>query len=175
MEGNDHLKTGVGLRDIAEDDLLVFFEHQRQPDANQMAAFPARDREGFMSHWRRILADGSIVKKAVLFQGDLAGNIVCFEQADERQVGYWIGQAFWGKGIASEALLQFLEVVQQRPLFAHVAKQNVGSIRVLEKSGFTRIGENPVTDAPGAEPVEELVFKLDSHRSSPEPRNHGGT
>ena len=35
----------VLLRDVEEDDLTIFFEHQRDPVANEMAAFAARDRD----------------------------------------------------------------------------------------------------------------------------------
>jgi len=155
------LNTEVKLRDVAERDLSVLFEHQRQPDANQMAAFPARDRDSFMEHWSRILADQSIIKRAIVFEGELAGNIVSFEQAGERQIGYWIGQEFWGKGIATEALRLFLATVRERPLYAHVAKQNIGSIRVLEKCGFTLSGENNVNDSPYGAEVEEFTFELE--------------
>ncbi len=69
--------------------------------------------------------------------------------------GYWIGREYWGKGIASAALADFLDVVEDRPLHARVAKHNAGSIRVLEKCGFARCGEND----------EELVFRLDASAS----------
>ena len=144
-----------------EGDLSVLFEHQRQPDANQMAAFPARDRESFMEHWGKILADQLVIKKAVFFEGELAGNIVSFEQGGERQIGYWIGQEFWGKGIATEALGLFLEMVRERPLYAHVAKKNIGSIRVLEKCGFSLSGENTMDDTPDGAEVEEFTFELE--------------
>jgi RimJ/RimL family protein N-acetyltransferase len=72
----------------------------------------------------------------------VAGNIVTFEQDGEREVGYWIGREYWGKGIATEALSQFLDHIEvHRPLYAVVAKHNVGSIRVLKKCGFTTVGE----------------------------------
>jgi hypothetical protein len=45
--------------------LLVFFEHQRDAEANQMAAFPARDRDAFMEHWAKILADEAVLQKAL--------------------------------------------------------------------------------------------------------------
>ena len=41
------------LRKVLDD---AFFEHQREPEANRMAAFPARDREAFDARWRRLLA-----------------------------------------------------------------------------------------------------------------------
>jgi len=45
------MTSDVILRDVIESDLPIFFEHQRQPEANRMAAFPARAREAFMAHW----------------------------------------------------------------------------------------------------------------------------
>ena len=41
------------LREVLVSDLDAFFEHQRDPEATRMAAFPARDREAFDAHWRR--------------------------------------------------------------------------------------------------------------------------
>jgi RimJ/RimL family protein N-acetyltransferase len=82
------------------------------------------------------------------------------EMEGEREVGYWLGREFWGRGIATEALSQFLGVVKTRPLFAHVAKHNHGSRRVLEKCGFKVIGEDKYT-IPANDVVEENVLKLD--------------
>jgi RimJ/RimL family protein N-acetyltransferase len=132
----------VLLRDVAEGDLPVFFEHQRDPEASRLAAFPPRDRDAFEAHWTKILDDESITKKTVLFDGHVAGNVVSFENCGEREVGYWIGREYWGKGLATEALSQFLGHMEvRRPLYAGVAKHNVASIRVLQKCGFTVIGE----------------------------------
>ena len=155
------MKAEVELRDIEVSDLPLLFEHQREPDANEMAEFPARDRDGFMEHWGKVLADRTILKKAVLFQGEVAGNIVSFEQGGERQIGYWIGQQFWGRGIATSALAMFLELVGERPLYAHVAKHNAGSIRVLEKCGFTLYGQQTVADVPDGSEMDEFIFKLE--------------
>ena len=41
---------GVLLRDVAEGDLPVFFEHQRNPVANRMADFPPRNWDAFVVH-----------------------------------------------------------------------------------------------------------------------------
>ncbi len=137
----------VVLRDVTEGDLAIFFEHQRDPVANRMADFPPRDRDAFRAHWTKILADESVAKKTILFDGRLfdgrvAGNVVSFEQDGERQVGYWIGREYWGRGVATKALSVFLSRVEvRRPLHAGVAKHNLASKRVLEKCGFTVIGE----------------------------------
>ena len=134
----------VLLRNVVESDLPIFFEQQLDPVANQMAAFPARDREAFMAHWTKILAGETNILKTILFDGQVAGNIVSWEQPDEgseQEVGYWLGREYWGKGIATRALAAFLEHVTARPLYAYVAKHNLASIRVLEKCGFTITGE----------------------------------
>lgn len=72
----------------------------------------------------------------MVVDGQVAGNVVCWETLGVREVGYWIGRAFWGRGIATKALALFLTEMTTRPVFAYVAAHNVGSIRVLEKCGF---------------------------------------
>jgi RimJ/RimL family protein N-acetyltransferase len=141
------------IRDVVESDLDAFYEHQREPEANEMAIFPARDREAFDAHWQRILADDSTITKAIVHEGEVAGNIGSWEQEGHRLVGYWIGREFWGKGVATGALAEFVEQVHERPLHAWVATTNVGSIRVLEKCGFLRVGER-TTD------VKEFLYEL---------------
>jgi RimJ/RimL family protein N-acetyltransferase len=126
-----------------------------------MAAFPSRDKEAFMAHWAKIMADETLILKTILLDGQIAGNVVSWEQDGQQEVGYWIGKSYWGKGIASSALSQFLRHVMARPLYAHVAKHNIASIRVLEKCGFTVFGEDKgLLDASG-EQVEEVILKLD--------------
>jgi RimJ/RimL family protein N-acetyltransferase len=157
------MTTGeVRLRDVTEDDLPIFYEQQADPEANAMAAFPARDREALTEHWLKVLADDSVSKKTVLFDGHVAGNIVRFEQSGQPLVGYWIGRSYWGKGIATRALSEFLGQVAARPLYARVAKHNFASIRVLEKCGFTVAGEERAPSGAGEDEVEELVMRLDA-------------
>jgi hypothetical protein len=73
------MTDNILLRDITEADLPIFFDHQLDPDATRMAAFPSRDREAFMAHWTKILANEMITKQTIIFNGLVAGNIVCFE------------------------------------------------------------------------------------------------
>lgn len=130
------MTSKVQLRDVIADDLEIFFEHQRDPEAIRMAAFLSRDKDAFMAHWKKILADPTIIKKTILFEGLVAGNIVCFEESGKPLIGYWIGKTYWGKGVATQALGALLGQVEIRPLYAYVAKHNVASFRVLEKCGF---------------------------------------
>jgi RimJ/RimL family protein N-acetyltransferase len=150
----------VHLRDIQDSDLDVFYEQQADPEANRMAAFPAREREAFLAHWRKNLANEGNTHRTIVADGQVAGNIVSYEMDGQREVGYWLGRAYWGKGIATQALAQFLRIVIERPLYAHVAKHNVGSQRVLEKCGFTVCGEDTIFSDVHGEMVEEWILKL---------------
>jgi RimJ/RimL family protein N-acetyltransferase len=152
----------VFLRDVTDDDLPIFFEHQRDPVANEMADFPARDREAFMAHWKKIATDASNVRMTVVFRGQVAGNVVCWGPPEDRAVGYWIGREYWGKGIATRALASLLPLLETRPLYAHVAQHNVASIRVLQKCGFAIVGKAKVTSSAVGSDVEELILKLDA-------------
>ncbi|MCA8951862.1 MAG: hypothetical protein KDE27_20295 [Planctomycetes bacterium] len=102
----------VTLREVRETDLEVLFEHQRQPRANAMAAFPARDRNAFFEHWRtKVLAVDTYLKRIVLADGLRARR-----------------------------------------------SAHAGSIRVLEKCAFVRIGRHH--DDRGADTVGEFVYEL---------------
>lgn len=135
------MKNEIQLRDVIDSDLPIFFEQQNDPQANELAAFPARDRDTFMAHWARIRVNEKVLLKTILYKAQVAGNMVSFEMEGKREVGYWLGRDFWGKGIATEALDQFLEFAKTRPLYGVVAKHNIGSRRVLEKCGFACLRE----------------------------------
>ena len=153
----------VVLRDVINDDLAIFFDQQLDLDANYMAAFTAEDpadRAAFMAHWKKILGDDTIIKKTILFDGQVAGDIASFEMFGERVVGYWIGQQYWGKGIATRALAAFLGLVKVHPLFARVAKDNVASLRVLQKCGFTITGEDKGFANARGNDIEEYILTL---------------
>jgi RimJ/RimL family protein N-acetyltransferase len=144
------------LRDVLETDLPIFFEQQRDPEAGRMAAFPARTWDAFLTHWRtRVLVDPRGRVQTVVVDGQVAGHVVRWEQDGQRLVGYWLGREFWGRGVATAALREFLTGEAARPLVAHVAAHNLGSIRVLEKCGFHREGASRGDDG-----VDELLFRL---------------
>lgn len=152
----------IQLRDVIETDLPIFYKQQLDPEATQMAAFPSRSEEAFMAHWRdKVLANESGQVKTILFNGEVAGNIVCFEQLGEREVGYWLGKEYWGKGIATRALEEFLNMIETRPLYAHVAKHNIGSKRVLEKCGFTIAREDRFFSQILGKNIDEYILILD--------------
>jgi RimJ/RimL family protein N-acetyltransferase len=145
------------LRPVEPADVPIFFDHQDDAEAAAMAAFPRRDREAHDAHWARILADPTVVVRAIL-DGDLvAGNVVGFVADGRREVGYWLGRPFWGRGLATAAVREFVELLAERPLLAHVAEHNTGSLTVLRRNGFVVVGQHRYQ----CDEVVELTLRLD--------------
>jgi len=157
------IKTPL-LRDVVEEDLAIFFEQQLDAAASFMAAFTAKDptdREAFMTHWHRILADPTVIIRTIVDAGQVVGHVLSYEDGGKPEVSYWIGKTYWGRGYATQSLTTFLSQVNQtRPIYARVAKDNLPSRRVLEKCGFAIIEETSgFANARGKE-IAELLLKL---------------
>ena len=63
-----------------------------------MAAFTARDPVGpggFQAFWDRILSEPKIVIRTILFQREVAGSILSYENGRRRELSYWLGKRFW--------------------------------------------------------------------------------
>jgi len=159
------MTDALNLREVTDADLGVFFENERDPEAVQMAAFTPKDpedHEAFSAHWTKILSMPTVIARTIESNGQVLGTVLSYEESGEPEVTYWIGKEHWGRGVATRALGLFLsEVDTRRPMRARAAKDNVASIRVLEKCGFRVVGEaTGFANARGAE-IEELVLELD--------------
>ncbi len=83
---------------------------------------------------------------AIEINGKAVGGIGIVPQKDvERmtaEIGYWLGESFWGKGIMTAAIQQMAQYVFDnfviRKLFATVYDFNIASMKALEKAGFTK-------------------------------------
>ncbi|MGI6153140.1 MAG: GNAT family N-acetyltransferase [Christensenellaceae bacterium] len=86
--------------------------------------------------------------RAIEVDGEAAGSIGVFVQGNiyrkSAEVGYWLGEPFWGRGIVSGALkeicAQAFDLFDIVRIFAEPFAQNAGSRRALEKAGFTLEG-----------------------------------
>ena len=124
-----------------------------------MVVFRSRERDEFDKHWAKILANETALTKTIVADGQVAGHIASFLRDGEREIGYWIDRALWGRGIASEALSAFLRLEQTRPLCAGVAPHNIASMRVLQKCGFT-LSKTSVDQEPEAGGESHIVLTL---------------
>lgn len=112
------------------------------------------DRDVFNETNGKIVAAGPSEKQAaftIFVDGVIAGMTGHFSREDSRdiEVGYFIGEHWWGKGVVTQALR--LNLVNMRNLgvsgkiIGCHAAENIASGRVLEKSGFKRDGEKAFT------------------------------
>ena len=157
------LPNAIQLREVTDDDLPIFFTQQQDPDAIHMAAFTAKDPHdaaGFMAHWDKILADDSIHIRTILLDKQVVGYVLTHGWFGNLEVTYWLGKAYWGQGIATQALTLFLQEQASRPLYARVAHDNIASRRVLQKCGFIITGADRGFAQGRGQEIEEIILTL---------------
>lgn len=154
----------VTLREVVDNDLPIFYSHQQDKEAVYMAAFTAKDpsdRAAFDAHWAKIRSNDAIINRTVEVDGEVAGHVASFEMFGDREITYWIGREYWGQGVATAALRALLTVDPTRPIHGRAAKDNIGSIRVLEKCGFVHVGEDKGFANARQQEIDEVILKLE--------------
>jgi RimJ/RimL family protein N-acetyltransferase len=154
----------VSLRPLEDGDLDTIFQQVADPESIRMAAFTAEDqtdRRAFLARMSRVRADKSASNRVIDVDGAIAGTIAYFRIDDQLEVTYWIDRTQWGKGIARAALQLLLAETAERPIYARAASDNVGSLRVLEKAGFRRVGVDRGFAHGRGEEIEETILRLD--------------
>jgi RimJ/RimL family protein N-acetyltransferase len=161
--GEGDAMAKITIRKARESDLEAFYQHQLNPEYNRMAAFGSANPEdeiAFMDHKNKILRNPTCLFYAIELNLEPIGNIGSFFFDGERDLGYGIAKEHWGRGFATQAVQAFLLIEQIRPLGARAAAHNPGSIRVLEKCGFTFVKtEHGFSDFLQTT-VEEKIFSL---------------
>ena len=139
-----------------DQEALVRHANNRRVWRNLTHTFPHPYTLADAEHWLSIAnADPRSVHLAIELQGQaiggvgaIAGTGISVATAD---FGYWLGESFWGRGLATTAASAFKEHLVQSKRFARlqapVFAWNPASMRVLEKVGFLREGvlRNSVT------------------------------
>jgi RimJ/RimL family protein N-acetyltransferase len=134
--------VNVTLRPVEAGDLPVFYDHQRDPEGARRVGWVPRDRAAFDTHWAKVLADPANLLRTVLVDGAVAGSIMSWTNGDRREVGYWLGNEFWGRGVGTVALRAYLDVETHRPLYADPIGTNAASIALLRRCGFVDAGRD---------------------------------
>ena len=159
------MPDNVQLRPVADGDLPIFFKHQRDPQGVHMAAFTVPDpddRAAFDDHWRWLRNNPTILMRTIAVNGQPAGHVSSYVGDVGLEVTYWLGREYWGRGIATAALQAFLLIETHRPLRGRAAADNAASLRVMEKCGFVRIGDDRgYANARRAE-IDEVLLELTS-------------
>lgn len=154
----------VLLRPLEDGDLDALFRQATDPESIRMAAFTPdqqTDRRAFLDRMARLRDDPSVTHQVIEVDGAVVGTIGSFRIDGELEVTYWLARAQWGKGIATAALQLLLAETAERPVYARAASDNVGSLRVLEKAGFRRVGVDRGFAHGRGEEIEETILRLD--------------
>lgn len=105
---------------------------------------------------------------AITLEDKAIGGIGLHPQSDiyarNAELGYWLAEPFWGKGIMSEAVQQITEygftTFDIDRIFARPFGSNIGSQRVLEKSGFILEAHLKNTLFKNGKYEDELIYAM---------------
>jgi ribosomal-protein-alanine N-acetyltransferase len=161
--------TTCVVRDWQMDDLpaLVRYANNVQIAANLRDRFPHPYTEAAGRGWLEFLQTATPLSVwAIDVEGEAVGCIGLQLQEDVERVsaelGYWLGEPFWGRGITSEAAravtAQAFDAFSLTRVYALPFADNIGSIRVLEKAGFALEARLPRSAIKGGVIRDQLMF-----------------
>lgn len=153
----------ITLRETKIPDLEQLFLFQLDEEACYQAAFMSKDhtdKAAYFEKYKRILSDPAINIQTIIVGETIVGSVSKFMMEGDAEITYWIDKKFWGRGIATNALTEFLKIENTRPIFGRTAFDNVGSQRVLEKCGFVKIGTDRGFANERQAEIEEFIYKL---------------
>ncbi|ROH88871.1 N-acetyltransferase [Chryseobacterium cucumeris] len=158
------IQHDIKLRPTVVEDLETLFQFQLDDEANHLAAFTSKDstnKEAYIAKFTKLLTDPTINNQTIIAGTVIVGSIAKFIMEDDVEITYWIDKNFWGKGIATTALKDFLTIETTRPIFGRVAFDNLGSQKVLEKCGFIKIGTDKGFANARQTEIEEFIYRHD--------------
>lgn len=105
---------------------------------------------------------------AIAVAGEAIGGIGFTLQSDvgrrSAEIGYWLGEEFWGRGITTDALKAVTNYAFANfdvcRIFAHVFEWNGASARVLEKAGYTFEGRLRKSVTKNGQTIDQLMYAV---------------
>lgn len=142
---------GIGIRPFGRDDRDALVRLGNNYNVSKWLAnlFPHPYRLEDADAWIALnMGDTSRYDYAIDVRGELVGGIGLMPMADVHagtaELGYWLGEPYWGQGIMTRAVAAMTTYGLDELLFvrlqAEVFADNLGSMRVLEKNGYVREG-----------------------------------
>jgi len=153
----------IRLRATEIADLDFLFQIQLDKEGGYLAAFMPKDptnKAAYIAKHIALLKDPTVNNQTVIIDNVIVGSIGKFIMEGDAEITYWIDRKFWGQGIATKVLTEFLLIEMSRPIFARVAFDNFGSQKVLAKCGFIKIGEDKGFANARQKEIEEYIYKL---------------
>lgn len=159
-------RPAVTLREVQDPDLEEFFVQLRDPQAAALAGdtFEApNERQAFDAHWRHLReASDSMVRTIKVTEDSdqhVVGHIRDHVDSDQHLVSFWIDRSYWGRGVTTRALGQFLDELGHRPVYARAPRHNEAAIVVLRRNGFMPVSEESGYSPERGRMVDEVVLR----------------
>ncbi len=156
-------KLDIKLRPTEIADLDFLFQFQLDKEGGYLAAFMPKDptdKAAYIAKHTKLLSDSTVNNQTVIIDNIIVGSIAKFVMEGDTEITYWIDRKFWGQGIATKVLNEFLVIETTRPVFGRVAFDNFGSQKVLEKCGFIKVGNDKGFANARQKEIEEFIYKL---------------
>ena len=156
-------KPDIKLRPTKIADLDTLFQFQLDKEGGHLAAFMPKDptdKTAYINKYSKLLDDPTVNNQTILLDKIIVGSIAKFVIEGDTEITYWIDRKFWGQGIATKALKEFLTNETTRPIFGRVAFDNFGSQKVLVKCGFDKVGSDKGFANARQMKIEEFIYKL---------------
>ncbi|MBK9221791.1 MAG: GNAT family N-acetyltransferase [Saprospiraceae bacterium] len=156
-------KLEIILRPTGIEDLDTLFQFQLDIKGRYLAAFMPKDptdKTTYIKKHTKLLDDPTVNNQTILLDNIIVGSIAKFVMEGDTEITYWIDRKFWGQGIATKALNEFLAIESIRPIIGRVAFDNFGSQKVLEKCGFNKVGSDIGFANARQMEIEEFIYKL---------------
>lgn len=146
------LGDGYSVRKFREGDIVSLVEHANNPNVsrNLEDRFPYPYTTEDAERWLALVAaQDPLTSFAIAAADDVVGGIGFHLRQDvyraTAELGYWLGEPYWGQGIATRAVravtIWAFESFPLERMQARVFESNPASCRVLEKAGFTFEGQ----------------------------------
>ena len=131
--------------------------------------FPHPYTIGDAQSWLESVVGARPVSNFAIAVGDEAVGGIGFSLQDDvgyrsAEIGYWLAEEFWGRGIATEALIAVSQYALNSydlcRLFAHVFEWNPGSVRVLEKAGYSFEGRLRKSVTKDGKTIDQFMYAM---------------
>jgi RimJ/RimL family protein N-acetyltransferase len=155
---------------VGDEASLVAHANNRRVSRNLKDHFPFPYTPADAAEWiaHAAAAPGPPQNFAITVDGVAVGGVGLELGADifrrSAEIGYWLGEPYWGRGIATEVLRAVTEYAFATfdvcRLEAGVFEWNAASMRVLEKAGYTLEGRHRRSVSKDGQTIDRLVYAL---------------
>ena len=150
-------------------DAIVRHANNRKVSINLRDRFPYPYTVNDARNWlEMVVGNEPETNLAIDVAGEAVGGIGFTLQPDvgyrSAEIGYWLGEEFWGRGITTEALTAVTDYAFRRfdlcRLYAYVFEGNDASARVLEKAGYVFEGRMRKSVTKEGKTIDQLMYAM---------------